>query len=207
MKKVTDFEFILGVQSSKQKYEYLLVYNYRGVGPHCVYVKSYDAATGVFECMNSHGEVDKFPKVAMKDVISLHRVSCSGVEKVKKISLSSPTPCDKTKQCSIFHSVPMPDLDKCKKVESICKSWSHFYKNPTLSEVQEAAELAYQQCLTSLKRMVLRNMDVTLVPPAKLSQLTLIVKDDLFVNNLKGDISWILSNISCSNLNIDNMSN
>ena len=117
MKKVTDFEFILGVQSSKQKYEYLLVYNYRGVGPHCVYVKSYDAATGVFECMNSHGEVDKFPKVAMKDVISLHWVSCTGVEKVKKTSLSSPTPCDKTKQCSTFHSVPKPDKEnKCKKV-------------------------------------------------------------------------------------------
>ena len=109
---------------------YLLVYNYRGVGPHCVYVKSYDAATGVVECMNSHGEVDKFPKVAMKDVISLHRVSCSGVEKVKKTSLSSPTQCDKTKQCNSFHNVSMPDLDKCKKVESICKSWSHFYKNP-----------------------------------------------------------------------------
>ena len=52
----------------------------------------------------------------------------------------------------------------------------------------------------------MRNMDVTLVPPAKLSQITLFVKGDLFLNNLKGDISWILSNISCSNLNIDNMS-
>ena len=159
-RKVANIDFLLDMQSSQQIFEYLLVYNYPGLGPHCVYVKDYDRKTGLVECINSHGDVDQFPRVTMAEVLHIYRVSISGFERVKKASLPSTAPvpslnkCVQNTHCSSVKGI-VSDLDNCKRAETICKTWSKPYKNPTLCEVKEAAKLAEQGFLTSLKRIVL----------------------------------------------------
>ena len=173
-------------------------------------MKDYNRKTGLVECINSHGDVDQFPRVTMADVLHIYRVTISGFERVKKASLPSTAPvpslnkCVQNTHCSSVKGI-VSDLDNCKRAETICKTWSKPYKNPTLCEVKEAAELAEQGFLTSLKRMVLLNLDVTSIPSEQLSHLASIVTDEVFINDVRGDVNCIFSSLTTDVLNIDNM--
>ena len=44
---------------------------------HTVYVESYDVIGQIVSCINSHGSNHQTPKVALKDVKKIYRVSCA----------------------------------------------------------------------------------------------------------------------------------
>ena len=76
--------FDIELQGHDQK-EFTLVYapgRAPGAGHdlHSVYVRSYDQQAQRVTCINSWGQVDKYPKLDLKDVEYLYRVECSTVD-------------------------------------------------------------------------------------------------------------------------------
>ena len=63
-----------------KKNEYVLVYKYGHQSLHTVYVKKYDSSAKIVECINSHGKRVPYPKIRLKDIVKLYRVSCTAVD-------------------------------------------------------------------------------------------------------------------------------
>ena len=63
-----------------QQNEYVLVYNYSAQSKHSVYVRKYNTSTKVVKCINSHGKSNPHPKINLKDIVKLYRVTCSAVD-------------------------------------------------------------------------------------------------------------------------------
>ena len=82
VEEIPDHQHESELRKLKQN-EYILVYNYSSQSKHTVYVKEYDYSTKVVECINSHGphpQSNPHPKINLKDIVKLYRVTCSAVD-------------------------------------------------------------------------------------------------------------------------------
>ena len=85
------FDDVLEIQTQKherelgklKQNEFVLVYQYSPTSLHTVYVKEYDSSAKIVKCINSHGQTDQtdqFPKIELKDIVKLYRVTCSATD-------------------------------------------------------------------------------------------------------------------------------
>ena len=77
---------------------------------------------------------------------------------------------------------------------------------PPLSQVASAATLARQGFLTSVRSLALVDVDITGVPTEDMAKLLECVTGNVYMENLRGDVTSVFSNINCVVLAIDKMS-
>ena len=77
---------------------------------------------------------------------------------------------------------------------------------PPLSQVASAAALARQGFLTSVRSLALVDVDISGVPSEDLAKLLECVTESVYIENLRGDVTSVFSNINSMFLVIDNMS-
>ena len=77
---------------------------------------------------------------------------------------------------------------------------------PPLSQVASAAALARQGFLTSVRSLALVDVDITGVPTEDMAKLLECVTGNVYMENLRGDVTSVFSNINCVVLAIDKMS-
>ena len=77
---------------------------------------------------------------------------------------------------------------------------------PPMSQVASAAALARQGFLTSVRSLALVNLDITCVPAEDMAKLVECVTESVYIENLRGDVTSVFSNINCVVLAIDKMS-
>ena len=77
---------------------------------------------------------------------------------------------------------------------------------PPLSQVASAAALARQGFLTSVRSLALVDVDISGVPTEDLAKLLGCVTESVIIENLRGDVTSVFSNINCVILVIDKMS-
>ena len=77
---------------------------------------------------------------------------------------------------------------------------------PPLSQVISAASLARQGFLTSVRSLALVDVDITGVPTEDMAKLLECVTESVYMENLRGDVTSVFSNINCVILVIDKMS-
>ena len=65
---------------------------------HAIYVDSYNERKKWLKCVNSAGEVNQFPRVPIKDVLNLYKVTCTAV--MDKRGNNGPAIIDSTSQDS-----------------------------------------------------------------------------------------------------------
>ena len=46
---------------------------------HAIYVESYNVKKNWLKCVNSNGEIDQYPRVPIKDILNLYKVTCTAV--------------------------------------------------------------------------------------------------------------------------------
>ena len=46
---------------------------------HAIYAENYNAEKKWLKCVNSSGEVDPFPRILIRDVLNLYKVTCTAV--------------------------------------------------------------------------------------------------------------------------------
>ena len=59
--------------------EFVLSYFHSPLVPHSVYVDRYNECKKIVKCVNSLGKTDPNPKVHLKDILKLYKVTCSAV--------------------------------------------------------------------------------------------------------------------------------
>ena len=74
---------------------------------------------------------------------------------------------------------------------------------PPLSQVISAASLARQGFLTSVRSLALVDVDITGVPTEDMAKLLECVTESVYIENLRGDVTLVFSNINCVVLVID----
>ena len=74
---------------------------------------------------------------------------------------------------------------------------------PPLSQVISAASLARQGFLTSVRSLALVDVDITGVPTEDMAKLSECVTESVYIENLRGDVTLVFSNINCVVLVID----
>ena len=77
---------------------------------------------------------------------------------------------------------------------------------PPMSQVTYAASLARQGYLTSVRSLALVDVDITGVPTENMAKLLECVTESVYIENLRGDVTLVFSNINCLVLVIDKMS-
>ena len=93
VKEVSAEKFHDELDRKKHKYEFVLVYRPQANHKikHTVYVVKYNEMKQLVTCMNSLGQTDPNPRIALKDILNLYKVSCQAVDagpiKMSKISL------------------------------------------------------------------------------------------------------------------------
>ena len=73
------------LKRNKDDYEYVLVYKPTSI-PHAVYVEKYNTKNQKATCINSLGPKDPNPRVYLKDVEKLYRISCTAKNLKRKRS-------------------------------------------------------------------------------------------------------------------------
>ena len=76
---------------------------------------------------------------------------------------------------------------------------------PSLSEVCCGAALARHGHLTHVKYLILKNLDISLVPAGDLSSLVRCVSNIVQIANVNGDLAPVLSSVHCEWLTVSNM--
>ena len=79
VKEIPENQYDSELRKLKQN-EYVLVYNYSPQSKHTVYVAKYDTSAQVVTCMNSHGQINPYPSISLKDIVKLYRVISSAVD-------------------------------------------------------------------------------------------------------------------------------
>ena len=82
--------------------------------------------------------------------------------------------------------------------------WKSFYHTPSLCEVLTAATLSKAGHLTSVEWMVLRNIDISKIPPSSRASLATRVNGYVYIENVTGALTTIVGKIKCKWLLISN---
>jgi len=82
--------------------------------------------------------------------------------------------------------------------------WESSSHTPRLCEVLTAATLSKADHLTSVRWMVLKNIDISRIPPDSLASLATRVSWRVDIDNVTGDLTTIVGNIKCEWLWISN---
>ena len=77
---------------------------------------------------------------------------------------------------------------------------------PPLSQVASAAAIARQGFLTSVRSLALVDVDITGVPTEDMAKLAECVTESVYIENLRGHVTSVFTNINCVVLAIDKMS-
>ena len=59
--------------------EFVLNYFYKPPIAHAIYVESYNVKKNWLKCVNSNGKIDQYPRVPIKDILNLYKVTCTAV--------------------------------------------------------------------------------------------------------------------------------
>jgi len=78
VKEVTlDKEVLDDINYDHSKAKYVLCYNDHVVGRHCVFVEVFEAENQRFSCMNSNGEINKYPQVPVDQPgLQIYKLAC-----------------------------------------------------------------------------------------------------------------------------------
>ena len=84
------------------------------------------------------------------------------------------------------------------------RGWSHWASK---TEVETAALLAQEECLTSVKWMNIRNMDTSDIPSDQMEELASIVTDRVILYSMTpaSRVSSILVSVKCTELRLRNI--
>ena len=92
-------------------------------------------------------------------------------------------------------------------LDTFLNNWEKADYKPTLEEVKRAARLACGGHLSKVKHMRLRDIAIDSIPKAALGKLSAAVTDEIFIDNVVGDLKPIFFNMKATKLNIMNSSN
>ena len=84
VEEIHDFKEMLPENQDKilqdmENCEFVLNYFYKHPKAHAIYVESYNVKKKWLKCVNSNGETDQYPRVPIKDILNLYRVTCTAV--------------------------------------------------------------------------------------------------------------------------------
>jgi len=95
----------------------------------------------------------------------------------------------------------LSDPKKRFEADKIKEEWRQITHRPTLSEVKQAALLAWEGYLTSLEFMNIRNMDITEILRDQMNNLTSIVTKRVMLENITNiELSSILASVTATRL-------
>ena len=78
-------------------------------------------------------------------------------------------------------------------------------QNPSQAQVQCGAALATQGYITQVETLWLHDKDISLVPAEDLASLVKCVTDEIYIDNVTGDMAPVFSNAKCRRLDIYRM--
>merc|ERR1712137_214850 len=98
-------------------------------------------------------------------------------------------------------------MEEKTEAEKIHADWSQSSHTPTIAEVKTAALLAWAGYITSLKKMIMKNMDISGIPLDQIEKLTAIVTEKVWIINLTptSQLGSILACVKCPELWLKNM--
>ena len=89
------------------------------------------------------------------------------------------------------------DKQNIDNIKKNCENWDY---NPPLSEILQAARLAFAGYITSIQGLKLRNIKLDQIPPQQLATLVSCVTDTVLIWNVDGDPANIIKSARCEEL-------
>ena len=99
------------------------------------------------------------------------------------------------------------DPNRMIKADKIKEEWRQITHKPSVPEVKQAAELAWEGYLTSVECMNIGNMDITEIPRDQMDKLTSIVTKRVLLENITDniDLGSILESVRAARLQMLNV--
>ena len=145
------------------------------------------------------------------NVFGLHYDSkaSTDLEKDEVYSFASSSDTGALSIKSIHHRNNVQKIESWKKLiddpENIPNNWMiNVLSRPSTKQLKKLSDFAGVNFLTSVDKMFLKNINISRVPPDQLCALLSIVRGKISINNIKGDVSKMLTYLKCQELNITN---
>ena len=202
------------------------------VGHHALFVDSFNPLTNEIRCLNSWGPNNNpNPILPISSIKRFYRVSCSAhqisptstttqqqlvntapqLQSNSRISLSVGTQQSNTLQFTADSSDDDDDfiseiIEKdLSHLNAIIGYWQLPGYYPHLDDVERAARLVQSGHLSTIGYMKLRNMNIGSISKKALGKLAAAVRNEIYLENVEGDLKPIFVHLKKINLSIRNL--